>query len=261
MYIDQAFRTFARPDDVAFDVGAFKGDVAMALAEAVGTRGRVFAFEPHPLPYLILAARSAYATIVAPFCKAMSDEIGHAVLHFDSSNDTSQASTLVENLATKERLGDHIRTVKVETDTIDAFCAARRLAPQFIKIDTEGAEARVIRGAQATIAAYHPSLVIETHFFDEPGTPRALVPPHILYLEQRGYLLYVIDVYYHAGRHSPEGDRFLTFPGVVPVRSEDFLAYPNLGVNLLAVHRSRTMEVPLADNMARLTLAGLLSAH
>jgi FkbM family methyltransferase len=48
--------------------------------------------------------------------------------------------------------------------TIDALCAARRMAPSLIKIDVEGAEADVLRGARSTLQAHHPIVCLELHF-------------------------------------------------------------------------------------------------
>ena len=49
--------------------------------------------------------------------------------------------------------------------SIDQFCAERGLAPRVIKIDVEGAELAVLRGARSTIAAAGPGLqlFVEMH--------------------------------------------------------------------------------------------------
>jgi FkbM family methyltransferase len=48
--------------------------------------------------------------------------------------------------------------------TIDDLCAARQLAPSLVKIDVEGAEADVLRGARRTLQAHHPIVCLELHF-------------------------------------------------------------------------------------------------
>ena len=52
----------------------------------------------------------------------------------------------------------------VPFSTIDDLCAARRVAPSLIKIDVEGAEGEVLRGARATLQAHHPVVCLELHF-------------------------------------------------------------------------------------------------
>ena len=48
--------------------------------------------------------------------------------------------------------------------TVDHLCRTRSLAPSLIKIDVEGAEAEVLRGAAATLQAHRPIVCLELHF-------------------------------------------------------------------------------------------------
>jgi hypothetical protein len=55
--------------------------------------------------------------------------------------------------------------VDVRAVSIDDFCACTKIRPSFIKIDVEGAELAVLRGARKTIAAAGPHLrlYVEMH--------------------------------------------------------------------------------------------------
>jgi hypothetical protein len=55
--------------------------------------------------------------------------------------------------------------IDVRTTSIDEFCAARGLSPTFIKVDVEGAELDVLKGARRTIAAERRDLhlYVEMH--------------------------------------------------------------------------------------------------
>ena len=55
-------------------------------------------------------------------------------------------------------------TMDVESCTLDSFIFERgNPAPQLIKIDVEGAEESVFKGALKTLELYHPTLVVEIH--------------------------------------------------------------------------------------------------
>jgi hypothetical protein len=53
--------------------------------------------------------------------------------------------------------------VSVPTTTLDAFCRERGLSPGLIKIDVEGAELAVLRGARQTLAAAETRAFVEFH--------------------------------------------------------------------------------------------------
>jgi FkbM family methyltransferase len=53
--------------------------------------------------------------------------------------------------------------VPAETVTLDAFFAERGAWPDLIKIDVEGAELEVLRGAREIVARHHPVLFVEVH--------------------------------------------------------------------------------------------------
>jgi hypothetical protein len=73
--------------------------------------------------------------------------------------------------------GGRGRTVSVPTVTIDGFGAREGLQPSFIKIDVEGAELAVLRGARETIrrGGAGLSLFVELHpsIWSLSGTTRA----------------------------------------------------------------------------------------
>lgn len=48
--------------------------------------------------------------------------------------------------------------------TIDRLCEERGVAPAIVKIDVEGAEADVLRGARKTLQAHRPVICLELHF-------------------------------------------------------------------------------------------------
>src|SRR5262245_2231571 len=141
----RAFRDAVRPGMNALDVGANVGAYSLLLGQWVGSSGAVFAFEPAPEAYDGLR-RHIGLNNLAPIVTPVRAAVGAA---------SSTARFVVEPTAGESRLataGDGgARTVEVPVTTIDDFCARNRLTPDFIKIDVEGAELDVLRGARETI--------------------------------------------------------------------------------------------------------------
>jgi FkbM family methyltransferase len=139
-----AFRGTVRSGTVALDVGANVGAYAVLLGQWVGASGRVYAFEPSPVAFRGLVrhiALNAQDGVVTPVAAAVADRDGTGDL-------------IVADTAGESRLADGVergRTMSVPTVRIDSFCAREGLRPSFIKIDVEGAELAVLRGARETI--------------------------------------------------------------------------------------------------------------
>jgi FkbM family methyltransferase len=140
------------PNRVSIDVGANKGVYTYFLARR---SRRVFAFEPNPKIFAVLRRnlRTTAAAVLSPL--ALSDRAGTAVLRVPKQGRgySNQGSSLS---AVKVR-GDY-REVAVQTARLDDLAIAD---VGFMKIDVEGFESEVLRGARATIARDRPVLLIE----------------------------------------------------------------------------------------------------
>lgn len=140
-----AFRRAVAPGMVALDVGANVGAYSMLLGQWVGPAGRVFAFEPAPAAFNGLV-RHIHLNDLAPVVRPIDAAVGER---------ETQAEFLVMGTAGESRLAapadrHHVR-VTVPVVTIDGFCAREGIDPDFIKIDVEGWELAVLRGARETI--------------------------------------------------------------------------------------------------------------
>jgi hypothetical protein len=58
---------------------------------------------------------------------------------------------------------DPAGTLRVTTVTIDAFVKASGHVPSLLKIDVEGAEVDVLRGAVGTLTRFRPRILLATH--------------------------------------------------------------------------------------------------
>jgi FkbM family methyltransferase len=232
------FDMAASTDDTVLDIGAFMGQYAVALAQIVGPGGRVFAFECQPFHYAMLSRNMAQsgAKNVFTACRAISDENWFTTLNVDMNPDAT-ASTIVPNMAVPERLGANFIRLSVETETVDHFCEEKQIAPAFIKVDVEGAEAKVLRGAMRTLARALPAMYLETTF----RCHQQRIPSFPFMLEEIGYKLFLVDTVWHTDRWTAPlptyQDEF-----VHPITAEECLGLGRVILNLGAIHLSKLWQ-------------------
>jgi FkbM family methyltransferase len=152
-----AFKAAVRPGAVVFDVGANIGAYTILFAQWIGATGRVVAFEPSPRSIAGLREQvrlNGVSDRVEIVEAAVSHGPGSAA--FDCGG-ASGANALVPDAEP----GAHV--IRVETTSLDAFCAARGMHPSIVKIDVEGAELDVLRGGRETLARPDLTAFVEFH--------------------------------------------------------------------------------------------------
>lgn len=182
-----------KPGMVALDVGANIGEITMAAAHRVGPSGKVFAFEPMSPLYARLrehieSNRLSQATAVK--C-GLSDQAGSAQLF--SASETFHDGTEHKGLGTLYNSNTRATPTEIiEIDTLDKFIEGRDLTQvDLIKIDVEGAELPVLKGAGNVLARFHPYLIIEIQH--ETSEQAGYKATDILeFLEPLGYRFYTI---------------------------------------------------------------------
>lgn len=146
------FSTLVRPGQTVLDIGANVGFYTLLAAELVGNSGRVVSFEPLPRNqhYLREHVRLNGLTNVTLIEAAVADREGRA----------SFASADAPEMG---RLSDEGQ-LEVEVVSLDGAIAAGRVpVPDLMKIDVEGAEARVLEGARNLLATRRPTILLATH--------------------------------------------------------------------------------------------------
>jgi FkbM family methyltransferase len=162
-------RRFVRPGDVVYDCGANLGLYDRFLVSTLKA-GRVVAFEPSEENRRFLAANLALGGIadrVTVLPLALADEDGIAEFQVDDVQTTSGTLSKVTGGAPSEgrrnlRLAP--LTDRVLCRRLDTVVSEERLPPpDVIKIDVEGAEALLLRGATGILSERGPRLVVELH--------------------------------------------------------------------------------------------------
>lgn len=150
-----------RSGDTCFDIGANVGAYVLQMARWSSPGGRVFAFEPGRAARDVLRRHVAMnglddRVVVIP--EAVSAAPGTA--HLYAAGTDGMARLAVPN----PLLGDTARPLEVPLTSVDAYCAAASVTPDWMVIDVEGLEADVLMGAAATIASGQlRGIVVEFH--------------------------------------------------------------------------------------------------
>lgn len=134
---------------VIFDVGASVGSVT-GLYRHLWPNATIHAFEPFPESFRTLKATFASDRLIHAHELGFAERAGSLSLNVNNVPDTS--SLLPSDAAGSSFWGktilDTVQQVDVEIATVDAFCQNNNIGQiDILKIDTQGAEARVLRGA------------------------------------------------------------------------------------------------------------------
>ena len=140
--------------DVVIDVGANIGHYTLRLSELVGREGRVFAFEPVPATFAILAQNMTYAenqniTLINCAASDRFETVGIEIPQFANGLDNYYMAAISDDD------GDN----RVFALPVDALTFSIPLS--FIKIDAEGHDFAVLTGMSKILKIHRPVLVVE----------------------------------------------------------------------------------------------------
>lgn len=171
-----------------FDIGAHIGLVTLPIASTISAKGTVFAFEPGTSNRKFLEQHLRINEIKN--VKVVADLIGeksnNAADFYQSSSDSGM-NTITE---TGRRKG-YKHTV-VRQITLDEFCSLHQLQPQLMKIDVEGAELRVLKGAIKVLYQHKPTIFLSVHprhITESGGSTEELEQ----FIEKIGYRVFDLD--------------------------------------------------------------------
>jgi FkbM family methyltransferase len=198
-----------RPGMTILDVGANIGSLTLPFARLVRPGGRVIAFEPQRIVYQMLCGNLAL--------NAIDNVIAHnsAVGHQGGSISVPAIDyTQPENFGGVS-VGAAAEGETVPLVTIDSLTLHRC---EFVKIDVEGMELDVLKGAKDTLQRFRPRLYVEN---DRAEKSPALID-HLLALDYRLYWLtptaYMADNFF--------GDQENIFEGIV---ADNMVGIPRSG--------------------------------
>jgi FkbM family methyltransferase len=166
IYVQEKFlfdtaRLLVEPGSSVWDLGANNGVFSVAAAGVAGRSGRIIAFEPDYWLANIIARTAqclpkTYASIDV-VAAAISEETGFAEF---AIAERSRASNYLLRAGGSSQTGGIRSSYRTLTFSLDNFLDLEA-KPNVIKIDVEGAEAMILRGAKRLLENVRPRLVCE----------------------------------------------------------------------------------------------------
>jgi len=179
----QTFLGWLKPDTVFYDLGAHIGYYSLLANRMINT-GKIYAFEPLPTNRLVFEKilKLNHALIqhhnieLFPFAVSDSDK----EIRFSNDPAHAEGNTYIQ---TSPVFAHAANSIMVKCISIDEWIKQANAVPDIIKIDVEGAEFAVLKGAMHTLQTYKPKILLATHDCQLPG-----VKEQCLYLlKELGY--------------------------------------------------------------------------
>lgn len=157
--LTQAVRQFIRPGDTVWDVGGNLGFFAFPAAAKAGSSGRVVVFEPDLfLAHLLRKTADANPDLnVDILALAASDRQGIAQFNIA---ERARSTNFLAEASGSTQTGGVRQTLLAPVVSLD-FLLNQIPAPNFIKIDVEGAENLVLEGMQQILRDVRPVVMCE----------------------------------------------------------------------------------------------------
>jgi len=159
------YERYIKENDIVYDLGAHQGYLALMASRLVGDKGRVYAFEPLPGNYDLLKTHVDInkVTNCIPIFGAVAEKAG--VVSFSTAG-SDVANTYISS---SPLFSNNPESVEVPCFSLDVLLEAGTIKPpKFIKVDVEGAELDVLKGASSLLINQSPIVYLETHNVHRP---------------------------------------------------------------------------------------------
>ena len=155
-------KSVIKKGDIVFDIGAHKAGYLYFILKQVGATGKVIGFEPQSIlfQYLIKIKSLFKWTNVTIENLALSNNSGRQRLYFplaSAGKTSSPGATIVQH----ENDSEFTAIEEVAIATLDEYCTHHQLIPQFLKVDVEGNELNVFKGAENILKLHKPKILVE----------------------------------------------------------------------------------------------------
>lgn len=147
-------KNYIKNNDI-IDAGAYIGDSSLAFSKL--TSANVYAFEPFEESFIKLKDNIKLNDVnnVIPVNYALSDNIGNDKIYLAGDN--------VQGITSDASMRSYDEVFTVNTMTVDQYVQDNNLDVGFIKVDVEGTEKKLLKGAINTIISQRPILLLSIY--------------------------------------------------------------------------------------------------
>lgn len=186
---EKAIRQYVKPGMTVLDIGANVGAHALPLAKYVGPTGRVYAIEPTDHAFKKLLKNKSLnpdlENTLIPIKATLNEPNGNQPKEIYSS------WNLIDKNERHPRHGGVLSAVSNANNiTLDALVEQLNLSRiDFVKMDVDGFECRILRGAKNTFRRFRPTMILELspYVLEEQGDSIEIL---LNLLREFGYQLY-----------------------------------------------------------------------
>ncbi len=148
---------FLKEGSTFIDVGAHIGFYSMLTSHLVGGKGKVYSFEPTPWTYELLQKNTFNLMNVLAINAGVSDIDGEITFSdygpgYGAYNSASKEGTMLKFKPQK---------ITAKIINLDTFFGKNSIIPDFIKLDAEGFEHKILDGLSETLRSTRPLITLE----------------------------------------------------------------------------------------------------
>jgi len=150
---------YCRNKQCFIDIGAHIGLYSIPASKLLAESGKVIAFEPATANFntLLRHIKMNNSNNINAYNYLIGEKEDYVVFHEDIT-DVNPMNSIVSNYLKK----GYIKNYKKQ-HSLDSFCKTNFLKPDVIKIDVEGSEINVLKGARALLVQSKPYIFLSVH--------------------------------------------------------------------------------------------------
>jgi len=203
------------PDSIVLDVGGHAGQITKLFSKLT-PNGTVYAFEPGSYAFSILRKTKAFKRLsnVTLINQGLSNAEGEVILEVPLKHSGSMGFGISHIVETTDKAAALSFRESISVTTLDSFVEKEGLKRiDFIKIDVEGHELKVLEGGLDVLQRFKPVLMVEVN---EGNFERAGYSPSdfFAFMEAAGYSACYIDEEFcriSPTHYSQNGDYLFSF--------------------------------------------------